>query len=103
MNIAFDNSPPDRAKVAALLEASGLAGQWDASRFVGPAPDEYRVISAYDRNELIGIGRMADDDRPGEDAQGRFDIVVKPDYRHRDIVGTMFKLLNSRRPAREGR
>ncbi|GAA3402499.1 hypothetical protein ACFFNY_04485 [Paenibacillus hodogayensis] len=97
MNIAFDDTLPEKAKVAALIEASGLTGQWDAGRFFGEAQEEYRVISAYDRDRLVGIGRILEEGRSEDEGQSRFDIVVMPDYRHRDIVGTMFRLLNRRR------
>lgn len=99
MIIAFDNALPDKAKVAALIAASGLEATWDAGRFFDVShPEKCRFISAYDRDELVGLGRLVDGGEADDAMQGRFDIVVMPDYRNRDIVGTMIKLLNNRRP-----
>ncbi|TMV44701.1 hypothetical protein FE783_31580 [Paenibacillus mesophilus] len=99
MKIAFDNALPDKAKVATLIEASGLEGHWDAGRFFDTYPEKCRFVSAYDRDELVGVGRLVDGGEAGdgEGANGRLDIVVLPDYRNRDIVGTIFKLLKNRR------
>jgi hypothetical protein len=99
MKIAFDNALPDKAKVATLIEASGLEGHWDANRFFDAYPEQCRFISAYDRDELVGVGRIVDGGEAGDGdgANGRLDIVVLPDYRNRDIVGTIFKLLKRRR------
>jgi hypothetical protein len=99
MKIAFDNALPDKAKVTTLIEASGLEGHWDAGRFFDTYPEKCRFISAYDRDELVGVGRIVDGGEAGDGdgANGRLDIVVLPDYRNRDIVGTIFKLLKNRR------
>jgi hypothetical protein len=99
MIIAFDNTLPDKAKVAELFAASGLSDNWDAGRFMQAAgSDNCRMIAAYDRQELVGVGRFVESGEADADgAQLMFDIVVKPDYRSRDIVGTMVKLLKKRR------
>lgn len=97
MKIAFDNTLPDRGKVAALIQACGLEQTWDAGRFFDTNPDLCRFVSAYDSEELVGIGRMVHDADDG--GNGRLDIVVLPDYRRRDIVDTIFKLLKTRRSA----
>ncbi|RKN72970.1 hypothetical protein [Paenibacillus ginsengarvi] len=102
MKIAFDTTLPDRAKVAALIRESGLEGGWDAGRFFEEESGDCRVISAYDVDRLVGVGRMLDSDAPEDGMQGRLDIVVLPDYRSRDIVGTIFKLLRSQRKAGAG-
>lgn len=99
MKIMFDNALPERAKVAALIEESGLQGQWNESRFFDAVPNDSRVISAYDDGKLVGIGRLSDGEHAEEGLQGRLDIVVLPVYRSRDIVGTIFKLLKTQRPA----
>lgn len=111
MKIAFDNALPDKAKVATLIEASGLAGHWDAGRFFDAYPERCRFVAVYDSDKLVGVGRIVDDgesggadcesvaeDGEGDGMNGRLDIVVLPDYRERDIVGTIFKLLKRRRP-----
>lgn len=101
MKIAFDNALPDKAKVATLIKASGLEGHWDAGRFFDTYPEKCRFISAYDRDELVGVGRIVDGGEAGDGdgANGRLDIVVLPDYRNRDIVGTIFRLLKNCRPS----
>lgn len=96
MKIAFDNTLPDKGKVAALIQACGLEKTWDAGRFFDANPEICRFVSAYDSEELVGIGRLVQDGESG--GNGRLDIVVLPDYRSRDIVDTIFKLLKTRRP-----
>ncbi|MEF3302755.1 GNAT family N-acetyltransferase [Paenibacillus sp. GYB003] len=98
MKIAFDNALPEQAQVAALIRESGLEGKWDAGRFFDGQPGGSRVISAYDAGRLVGVGRMLEAGPNEEGTQGRLDIVVLPDYRSRDIVGTIFKLLKTPRP-----
>ena len=98
MKIAFDNTLPDKTKVDALIAASGLEQNWDASRFFDGSAGNCRFIAAYDRDELVGLGRFMDGGDAADDSQARLDIVVLPDYRNRDIVGTIFKLLNNRKP-----
>ncbi|PYI57517.1 hypothetical protein [Paenibacillus flagellatus] len=99
MKIAFDNTLPAKDQVAALIEASGLEGHWDVNRFFDVGRERCRFVSAYDRDELVGLGRFVEGGASGEEIDGRLDIVVLPDYRSRDIVGTIFKLLKSRKAA----
>jgi hypothetical protein len=96
MKIAFDNALPDKSLVSRLIEASGLAGQWDAGRFFDAPPEQCRYVSAYDSDRLVGVGRLVTPGAEGEEHDGRLDIVVLPDYRNRDIVEMIFKLLKSR-------
>jgi hypothetical protein len=99
MQIAFDPVPPDKSKVAALIAASGLEGRWDAETFFDAPADACRFVAAYDRDGLVGLGR-----KTGGHSEGGIDIVVLPDYRHRDIVSTIFKLLSGgRKPETSGK
>lgn len=99
MKIAFDNFPPDRSQVRQLITASGLEGQKDADSFFDEQTEQCHFVSAYDRSTLVGLGRFVRSRESGAGIDGRLDIIVLPDYRNRDIVETIFRLLSSRRSA----
>lgn len=106
MKIAFDYALPDHDKIRSLLAASGLEGKWDTGRFLGGCKDSCRIVAAYDRERLVGLGKLARggcDEIGGSysygpedksEIEGTLDIVVLPDYRNRDIMSIMFKLLH---------
>lgn len=92
--IEFVNRIPDANKLKQLLGLSYRGPE--ATAQTSNTNDRY--IAAYDENRLVGFGHLSMEIKVGDRTQGHApEIFVLSEYRNRDLIPTIAKLLHARK------
>ncbi|WP_159882715.1 hypothetical protein [Paenibacillus puerhi] len=89
MKIALHNELPCEAHVRQLIDAlTGPASALQAFEYETLRGSSSRILAAYDRDRLIGLGKW-------DEGCSEPEFAILPAYRNREIETYMSKLLNA--------
>lgn len=93
--IRYSEQPAALEQFIALFETTGWNREYQTSRdeFAAILANSWLVISAYDGERLVGVGRVISD---GALHAMIYDMIVHPDYQRQGIGGEILKRLLER-------